>query len=91
MTHSKVKKIVLLILGWGFIVLGIVGLFLPFLQGILFLLVGLVLLSREYVWAQRVLDKVRARFPAAAGRIEEASHKAHLWVSQLLARISRSK
>ena len=54
-----------MIVGWSFIVLGILGLFLPFLQGILFLFVGLIILSKHYAFAQRWLDKLKHRFPAA--------------------------
>ena len=54
-----------MIVGWSFIVLGILGLFLPFLQGILFLLVGLIILSKHYKFAQRWLDKLKNRFPAS--------------------------
>ena len=65
-----------LIVGWTFIVLGIAGLFLPVLQGILFLMIGLIILSGEYAWARNVLDKLRARFPRVAARFQEASEKA---------------
>lgn len=40
--------------------LGVIGLFLPFLQGILFLIIGLTLLSTESVRARRWLDWIRA-------------------------------
>lgn len=44
------------ILGGGaFLVLGVIGLFLPFLQGILFLIIGLTLLSTESEHARRCL------------------------------------
>lgn len=59
-----------------FIVLGILGLFLPVLQGILFLLIGLMIISSEYVWARRLLDRLKARFP----RIAEQSHRGHMKV-----------
>jgi len=42
--------------GFALLVLGVVGLFLPFLQGIAFIVLGLLLLSREYHWARRLLD-----------------------------------
>ena len=41
----KAKKILILAIGIIFIILGIAGLFLPFLQGILFLVIGLILIS----------------------------------------------
>ncbi len=63
------KKIIVLAVGWTFIVLGVLGLFLPVLQGILFLIIGLMILSSEYVWAHRVLQKARERFPAIRDQV----------------------
>ena len=57
------KRVAVIITGWSFIALGIVGLFLPFLQGILFILIGLVILSKEHHWAGKVVAWVRSRFP----------------------------
>ena len=71
----KLKRWLWLFTGWGFIVLGIVGLFLPFLQGVLFLLIGLVILSGEYVWAHKVLQKLKQRFPKLTARIHAATEK----------------
>lgn len=59
------KRIILEIAGWAFIALGIAGLFLPVLQGILFLLIGLTILSAEHHWARRWTGKLRQRFPEA--------------------------
>jgi uncharacterized membrane protein YbaN (DUF454 family) len=87
--QTKGKKLVLLLLGWGFVALGVVGLFLPVLQGVLFLLIGLFILSSEYVWAHRLLEKIRNRFPAAVLRCEEASRKTHNWLGKVFRRGSR--
>ena len=73
------KRIGVLLLGWAFILLGIAGLFLPVLQGILFLLIGLIILSSEYVWAHHLLEKLKARFPRIAAQFELARHKARRW------------
>jgi uncharacterized membrane protein YbaN (DUF454 family) len=61
--NKRIKRIFVLCLGWGFVVLGFIGLFLPILQGILFLLVGLFLLSAEYAWARKIFDKLQQRYP----------------------------
>jgi uncharacterized protein len=79
----QTKQIVVLIAGWSFIVLGIVGLILPFLQGVLFLLVGLAILSSEYAWARRLLTKVRERFPKVGRIADQAMAKAALWLKRL--------
>ena len=73
MDSTDWKRVVILTTGWLFVVLGIVGLLLPFLQGILFLLIGLVILSTEYSWARRVLGRVRTRFPKL-DRLIKAAH-----------------
>lgn len=56
-------RMAILVFGWAFIVLGILGLFLPILQGILFLAIGGMLLSMESPRAQRIMDRLRRRFP----------------------------
>jgi uncharacterized protein len=74
------KRALLIATGWLFIVLGIAGLFLPVLQGILFLVVGLLILSREYAWARKLLARLEARFP-------QVSRKARRMVRRMRARI----
>jgi uncharacterized membrane protein YbaN (DUF454 family) len=73
---ERFKRLSLQLAGWGFIFLGILGLFLPILQGILFLLVGLYLLSNTSPWAARMLERLRARFPKINRKFEEAKRKA---------------
>ena len=77
-----IKKIAVLALGWFFVLLGIIGLFLPILQGILFILIGLIILSTEYVWAHRLLEKLKARFPTTSQKATEASARAHQWLQR---------
>ena len=55
-------------LGIGCLILGVIGLFLPFLQGILFVVIGLSLLSSESERARHLLDWMRAR--VSRGRAE---------------------
>lgn len=83
----RLKRWLILIAGWGLVVLGFAGLFLPFLQGVLFLLLGLSVLSTEYVWAHRLLQKLKDRFPALTNRVNTARAKVRVW----LRRISQPK
>ncbi len=78
-----VKKGLALVIGWVFIVLGMIGLFLPLMQGILFLMIGLTILSSEYVWAHHLLAKVRARFPRIAIFSDRAQEKATTWMRRV--------
>ena len=74
------KRILILVAGWGFVLFGILGLFLPILQGVLFLLIGLLILSSEYVWAHQLLSKLRARFPTVSQKADEAAAKVFAWM-----------
>jgi uncharacterized membrane protein YbaN (DUF454 family) len=58
-----VKRVALIAAGWTLLFLGAIGFFLPVLPGVLFLLIGLSILSVEYEWAQRWVTALRSRFP----------------------------
>lgn len=79
----RLKRILVLVVGWTFILVGIAGLFLPVIQGILCIVIGLIILSSEYVWAHLLLQKLKARFPKIAHASEEATHKAEEWFRRM--------
>jgi uncharacterized membrane protein YbaN (DUF454 family) len=81
--RAAAKRLAVLLLGWGFILLGIAGLFLPVLQGILFLLIGLIILSSEYVWAHKLLQRLRQRFPSVSRKADEAQARAAGWMRRI--------
>ncbi len=78
MTRS-LKRFLLLLAGWFFLLLGIVGLFLPVLQGILFIVIGLTLLSSEYVWSRKLLAALHAKFPKISRAAKLAMIKVNRW------------
>lgn len=55
---SKIKSLIIEIIGWGLVVAGIAALVLPG-PGLLALFAGLTLLSTRYTWAERRLKPVR--------------------------------
>jgi Putative transmembrane protein (PGPGW) len=57
------KKVGFTVSGWIIIGLGIAGLALPFIPGVVLIVLGLVILSSHYVWAQGALAWLRRRFP----------------------------
>lgn len=63
------KRALVLFLGILFVLFGILGLFLPFLQGILFLVVGLLLLSAYSPTLRERLQVQTRKYP-----------KLHYWV-----------
>jgi len=81
--QPRAKRIVVLIVGWSFILLGIVGLVLPFLQGVLFILIGLFILSSQYAWARLLLSKLRKRFPGIVRAAHIAAAKAAEWLKRI--------
>jgi uncharacterized membrane protein YbaN (DUF454 family) len=66
---NKFKKIGLLIIGWIFIGLGILGLFLPILQGLLFIMIGLAILSSRSKTIRRFLKYLEKRYPHQYQRV----------------------
>ena len=58
-----VKRALVYIIGWAFLLLGVVGLFLPVLQGVLFILIGLLILSKESRMAKALLVRFKRRYP----------------------------
>jgi uncharacterized membrane protein YbaN (DUF454 family) len=76
---NKFKKIGILILGWIFIGLGILGLFLPILQGILFIMIGLAILSSRSKWVKRFLKHIEERYPHQHERMVIGREKIRNW------------
>jgi len=60
---SLIKRIIRIAFGVFFLLLGIIGLLTPVLQGVLFILFGLVLLSRDVPFVRRLVKRLRGRFP----------------------------
>jgi len=54
------KRWVRLVGGWGLILGGVVGLFVPFLQGIALIVAGVALLSKDAPWARRGMARIKA-------------------------------
>ena len=90
-TKSRLKRLATYIAGWAFIFLGILGLFLPILQGILFILVGLFILSSVSPWAARLLDRIRKRFPRISNQFEQAKARSKSVQARIAARFDGAK
>jgi len=86
--RTTIKRALLLVTGWAFVLVGIAGLFLPVLQGVLMILIGLVILSGEYVWAHRLLQKLRARYPRLSQKLDQARERGNAWLRKFSGRSS---
>lgn len=72
-SHWHWTSLLRMTFGVLFLVLGVLGLFLPFLQGILFLVVGVALLADHIPVFARIRNAIYRRFP----RVEHAVHRVH--------------
>jgi uncharacterized membrane protein YbaN (DUF454 family) len=72
--QAKVKKTIRLTFGFLFLLLGLLGLVFPILQGWLFLALGAILLSRDVPLFNKVLGRIKSRFPGI-GRAAERLRK----------------
>ena len=70
------KKVIRIVAGTSLIVLGIVGLFLPFLQGIALIILGLWVLSKDIPWAKKLRRDLHEWYEGyKARRAERADRK----------------
>jgi len=76
---NEFKTIGILIIGWIFVGLGILGLFLPILQGILFIMIGLAILSSRSNLVKRFLKSVEERYPHQHERMLYWKEKIRSW------------
>jgi hypothetical protein len=81
--RSKLKRVAIVVTGWLFVIAGAVGLVLPVLQGILFLLIGLAILSKEYRWARRLKRRLQSCFPRLHRRFQTAQARAKALLRKL--------
>ena len=73
--------------GWGLIGFGVLGIILPFLHGMLFLLLGMFMLREQYVWAHRALGPLQRRFPAMMARMDGLEARLIGWGRRQWARL----
>lgn len=74
---SVVTRFVVLGVGWLLILIGILGLALPGLQGILTLLLGAALLSVASDTVHRLFRRLLHRWPSLSDRFEHLRQKLH--------------
>ena len=75
MATARLKRVVWLMVGWLLLLAGAVGLFLPF-PGVALIVLGLIVLSGEYVWANHLIGRLRGRFPKTVSAVEKYSGRA---------------
>ena len=81
--RKQAKKVAVLTLGIVFIILGLLGLVLPFLQGILFLVIGLMLISLCIPEVRVWIDKHTERYP----KLHPIIHKVESWILKFIGEV----
>lgn len=76
---ERLKRIGILIIGWLFLGSGVLGLFLPVLQGILFIMIGLALLSSQSEMVRRWLKYFEERHPHYHRQMENWRKRTRDW------------
>jgi uncharacterized membrane protein YbaN (DUF454 family) len=82
-------RVVTLGLGYTFLVLGVIGIVLPVLHGMLFLVVGLAILSRHALWARRLLERLKRQHPRVRTVIDRGERLTQRWLRVATVRIGR--
>jgi uncharacterized membrane protein YbaN (DUF454 family) len=77
--------------GFALLLLGVLGLVLPFLQGVLFLALGVFVLRDQYGWARRHLDWLRRRWPRQVTGLEALEARALAGTRRLAARLGLAR
>lgn len=78
--RKKIKKILILSLGIGFILFGLIGLLLPILQGVLFLIMGFLLLSLYFPKIRFYIQKHAKKNKHSLSLV----NKAEKWIAKFI-------
>lgn len=79
MPTKQIRRVVVLAIGWTLIAIGVVGLFVPILQGVLFIMLGLYVLSRESRLARHWLARLKQRYPKVYARVRAIKKNLKSW------------
>ncbi len=71
----QARKIVVFVIGMTLVAFGIVGLFLPVLQGWLTIFAGLAVLATEFAWARWTLKHAKHRLSVLLAAVREPFQK----------------
>jgi uncharacterized membrane protein YbaN (DUF454 family) len=74
---TRLRRWSLYALAWFCLLIAALSFVLPFLPTTIPVVVGLVILSTEYAWAHRWLEKLKNRFPKVGGIIHKVQTKIH--------------
>lgn len=71
----QIRRGVTIFFGVFFLLLGVIGGFLPVIQGWIFVLIGLTLLAKEIPWVHHHVERVKQRYPKQAEQLERLKQR----------------
>ena len=86
---ETIKRMVFTVLGLLFVGFGLVGLFLPVLQGVLFLIIGASMLSYRTRWGRRLEGRLEAEFPTLMAYLKRRSRRVRAVATMWRRRLGR--
>lgn len=75
--------------GWSLMGLGVVGVVLPFLNGTLFLALGMFVMRHQYLWAHRGMGWISGRWPDTVVKVEAMEARLLARIRGRIARLGR--
>jgi uncharacterized protein YqgC (DUF456 family) len=67
-TVRHARRLVILVVGLTVVTIGIAGIVLPMIPAIVLIPAGIAILATEFVWARRLLRRIRTDIQAMRGR-----------------------
>lgn len=89
--RGPLNRLAILAAGWGCLIIGAIGGFIPVFQGWIFGVAGLLILSTEYEWAHNLLVWLRRRFPRFARMMDRVKADSARIVDRVLRRNGRQQ
>jgi len=80
---KKIKRVLVLTIGIIFVILGFLGLVLPFLQGIIFLAIGTIFLSLYFPKTRLWVEEHTKTYPFLFSAIK----KMEVWITKIVGEI----
>lgn len=77
------------LIGFGALLVGLLGLVLPLIPGLIFIGVALWVLRDQYVWAARGVERIHAKWPQAIPAIEAREEALLAWFARRAAPLRR--
>jgi uncharacterized membrane protein YbaN (DUF454 family) len=81
--HESCMVVLRYVAGIAFLILGVIGLFLPVLQGILFILIGLAILFPRNRYVEQLITWARNRWPEQGARMDAWKERLRVFFQNL--------